>query len=180
MKLLTKDQLISMHQALIDETGEVSGLRDDGLLDSALHAPFQGYDDIQMYPSLQQKAARLGYGIIKNHHFMDGNKRIGAHAMLVFLELNGIPMKYTQKELYSVILDVASGTCSSDDLVEWITQHQQQYGEVYKLYEIFSMYSYLTQDADYSKLQIVALPKAVRRLNSAPGRGRGEWSTLFL
>ena len=85
MKILRKRQVLWLHQQLCEETGGSSGLRDEGLLDSALHAPFQGFGDASAYPSLLQKAARLGYGLIKNHPFFDGNKRIGAHTMLVFL-----------------------------------------------------------------------------------------------
>ncbi len=83
MTLLTKEQVILLHTHLISETGGLDGIRDEGLLDSAVNAPFQAFDGIDVFPSLQQKAARLGYGLIKNHAFIDGNKRIGAHAMLV-------------------------------------------------------------------------------------------------
>lgn len=70
-------------------------LIDEGLLDSALNAPFQGFGDTDTFPSIQQKGARLGYGLICNHAFVDGNKRIGAHALLVFLSINGIELEYT-------------------------------------------------------------------------------------
>ena len=77
-----------------------------------------------MFPSLQQKAARLGFGLVQNHPFVDGNKRIGAHAMLVFLSLNGVELAYTQQELSGMILDVAAGKQSFEDMVVWIQQHQ--------------------------------------------------------
>ena len=89
---------------LIKESGGADGLRDEGLLDSARNAPFQGVGDTEPFLSLQQKAARLGYELIKNHAFTDGNKRIGAHAMLVFLALNGIELKYTQEDLSNMVL----------------------------------------------------------------------------
>ena len=73
-----------------------------------------------MYPTIQAKAARLGYGLIKNHCMIDGNKRIGTHAMLVFLALNGIELKYMQKELYETILDVAAGKIEYEDRSEII------------------------------------------------------------
>lgn len=73
-----------------------------------------------MYPTIQAKAARLGYGLIKNHCMIDGNKRIGTHAMLVFLALNGIELKYMQKELYETILDVAAGKIEYEDLLQWV------------------------------------------------------------
>ena len=78
----------------------------------------------ELYPTIQAKAARLGYGLIKNHCMIDGNKRIGTHAMLVFLALNGIELKYTQKELYETILDVAAGRLDYKDLLNWVLEHQ--------------------------------------------------------
>lgn len=124
MKKLTKAQILMLHQELIQETGGMDGLRDEGLLDSALNAPFQGFGDTDTFPSLQQKAARLGFGLIRNHAFVDGNKRIGAHAMLVFLALNGIELSYTQEELSDMVLNVAAGDSSFEDMVKWIIEHQ--------------------------------------------------------
>lgn len=124
MKKLTKEQILMLHNELIRETGGSGGLRDEGLLDSALNAPFQGFGDVDSFPSLQQKGARLGYGLICNHAFVDGNKRIGAHAMLLFLSLNGIELEYTQNELLDMILDVAAGNLRFEDMVKWIIKHQ--------------------------------------------------------
>ena len=124
MKKLTKEQILMLHNELIRETGGSGGLRDEGLLDSALNAPFQGFGDVDSFPSLQQKGARLGYGLICNHAFVDGNKRIGAHAMLLFLSLNGIELEYTQNELPDMILDVAAGNLRFEDMVKWIIKHQ--------------------------------------------------------
>lgn len=124
MKRLTKKQVLRMHKEMICRTGGSDGVRDEGLLESALEAPFQEFDGEELFPTIQAKAARLGYGLIKNHAMIDGNKRIGVHAMLVFLALNGIELKYTQEELYTVILDVAAGTCSLEELLNWIVVHQ--------------------------------------------------------
>lgn len=99
-------------------------MRDEGLLESALNAPFQSFGDTSAYPSLQQKAARLCYGLVKNHPFIDGNKRIGAHVMLVFLALNGIELSYTQQELVNIILQVAAGEKSYEALLAWVLAHQ--------------------------------------------------------
>ena len=100
------------------------GVRDYNLLDSALETPFQSFGGDELYPTIQAKAARLGYGLIKNHCMIDGNKRIGTHAMLVFLALNGIELKYTQKELYATILNVASGSVDYNGLLKWVLNHQ--------------------------------------------------------
>lgn len=124
MKLISKRQVLLLHQHLVDETGGSSGLRDEGLLESALNAPFQSFGDTSAYPSLQQKAARLCYGLVKNHPFIDGNKRIGAHVMLVFLALNGIELSYTQQELVNIILQVAAGEKSYEALLAWVLAHQ--------------------------------------------------------
>lgn len=125
MKKLTKEQILLLQQDLIEQTGGTAGLRDEGLLESALFTPFQSFDGNDMFPSLQQKAARLGFGLVQNHPFVDGNKRIGAHAMLVFLALNGVELAYTQQELSGMILDVAAGKQSFEDIVVWIQQHQE-------------------------------------------------------
>ena len=124
MIILSKEQILFMHKQLIDETGGLDGVRDEALLDSAINAPFQKFGGDDLFPTVQQKAARLCFGIIKNHAFIDGNKRIGTHTMLVFLALNGIEISYTQKELYQTILDLASGKLELDSLTQWIIEHQ--------------------------------------------------------
>ena len=123
MKRLTKAQVLTLHRELIRQTGGSDGLLDEGLLDSALSAPFHSFDGTDAFPSIQQKGARLGYGLIQNHAFVDGNKRIGAHVMLVFLALNGIELDYTQEELSDMVLAVASGVLSFDAMVKWIVEH---------------------------------------------------------
>ena len=125
MTVLAKEQIIKLHEYLIRETGGSQGLRDESLLDAAIHAPFQSYDGIDMFPSIQQKAARLGFGLVKNHAFIDGNKRIGAHVMLVFLALNKIELVYEQSELSDVILKIASDEYGFPELLQWILNHQQ-------------------------------------------------------
>lgn len=121
---LSKSQILLIHDQLISETGGSSGLRDEGMLDSALNAPFQTFGGEDVYPSLQKKAARLCFGLVKNHPFVDGNKRIGAHAMLVFLALNGIELQHTQSELSDVILQLVAGEIEATDLLRWILAHQ--------------------------------------------------------
>lgn len=124
MKRLSKEQVLKLHSQLIESFGGSDGVRDENLLDSALESPFQTFDGEELYPTLQAKAARLGYGLIKNHCMIDGNKRIGAHAMLVFLELNGVEIEYTQKDLYETVLAVADGNLDYDELLKWILKHQ--------------------------------------------------------
>ena len=124
MKRLSKEQILMLHSQLIEEYGGSDGVRDYNLLDSALENPFQSFGGEELYPTLQAKAARLGYGLIKNHCTIDGNKRIGTHAILVFLAINGIELDYTQKELYETILAIADGSLEYEDLLKWILEHQ--------------------------------------------------------
>ena len=125
MRLLSLEQVLQLHDMLIEEFGGIEGIRDNGLLNSALNSPFATFGGKYLYSSLQAKAAQLGFGLIKNHPFLDGNKRIGAHVMLVFLAINGIELFYTQEELVEVILKVASGETNAQGLLEWILEHQE-------------------------------------------------------
>lgn len=121
---LTKEQIILLHSQLIQETGGSEGIRDENLLESAIETPFQSFGGEELYPSIQAKAARLCYGLVKNHPMIDGNKRIGTHVMLVFLMMNGYELKYTQKKLSDTILEVASGEKTYEALLEWVLEHQ--------------------------------------------------------
>ena len=124
MKFLTKRQILALHSALAAQSDGIDTLRDEGLLDSAIHAPLQTFDGTPLYPTLLEKAARLGYGLIRNHPFSDGNKRIGAHAMLVFLAVNGVELTYTQPQLSDIILQVAADEKDYPDLLDWLHCHQ--------------------------------------------------------
>ena len=124
MKTLSKNQVTALHSALIREFGGIDGIRDEGLLESALAAPFQTFGGEPVYPSLQAKAAQLGFGLIRNHPFVDGNKRIGAHTMLVFLAVNGIELRYEQQELIDIVLSVAAGQIDRQGLLQWILGHE--------------------------------------------------------
>lgn len=125
MKKLTKKQILMLHQDLLNRFGGTAGIRDEGLLESAISAPFQTFDGKALYPTILEKAARLGYGLIQNHPFVDGNKRIGIHAMLVFLALNGQEPAYQDEELISAALDIAAGKLEEKQLLEWLIRHCQ-------------------------------------------------------
>lgn len=120
---LTKQQVILLHRDVIAQSGGSPEIRDEGLLESALNAPFQTFTGMELYPTIIDKAAHLGYSLIKNHAFVDGNKRIGTHAMLVFLLLNGIDVAYKDEELTQLILGVAAGEISSEQLLAWLQAH---------------------------------------------------------
>ncbi len=123
MKRLTEKQIIMLHEMLIAESGGSPEIRDEGLLDSAVNAPFQTFGGNELYPTLLEKAVRLGFGLIKNHPFADGNKRIGTHAMLVFLALNQVELHYSDKELIDIILKIAGSEKSEKDLLLWVQEH---------------------------------------------------------
>lgn len=123
MKKLSVEQVLAVHKMMIEKTGGSSGIRDAGLLESALNSPFQTFDGKDVYPSLFHKAAALCRGIISNHPFVDGNKRTGVHAMLIFLEINGAHLRYVQKDLVELGLGAASGKLDSSDVFNWLSEH---------------------------------------------------------
>ena len=125
MIVLSKEQVLKLYANLIKATGGSDGIRDEGMLDMALNNPFQSFGGKELYPSIQAKAARLCFGLVKNHAMLDGNKRLGTHVMLVFLALNGYELSYSQKELSDVILALASGDIGEKEIVQWIIEHQQ-------------------------------------------------------
>ena len=122
-----KDKVLLLLQLLIESTGGTAGVRDFGLLDSALASAFQTFDGVDLYPTKEEKAARLGFNLVSNHAFLDGNKRIGLLVMLSFLAINGINIKYTDDELIEIGLSLASGSMSYDNLLEWILVHKVVY-----------------------------------------------------
>jgi len=124
MNKLTKEQILLLHSELIYTHGGSDGIRDENLLDSAIAAPFQAFGGQSIFPSIQQKAVRLGFGLIMNHPFIDGNKRIGAHVMLTMLAMNGIELEYTQRELYEIILKVAASEATYEELLDWVLDHE--------------------------------------------------------
>ena len=120
----SKDKVLLLHQLIAQETGGSVGVRDEGLLESALEAAFSGFGGEEFYPSKEEKGARLGYNLISNHAFVDGNKRIGMYVMLTFLEVNGIRMDCTNDEVATVGLAVASGEMDYDQLLHWVRTHR--------------------------------------------------------
>ena len=124
IKTLSKEDIIALHKDLISAYGGTHGVRDEALLDSAVNAPFQSFGGVDFYPSIEEKAARLGFGLAANHPFHDGNKRIGAHAMLALLLINGIDLDCSSKELSDTFLSIAAGSSDESDLIKWIREHE--------------------------------------------------------
>lgn len=120
----TDERVLLLYKYMIEETGGAFGVRDEALLDSALEGIFQTFDGKELYPSKEEKGARLGYSLISNHAFLDGNKRIGVYVMLTFLEVNGISLDCTDEELIEIGLGVASGSITYEALLDWILDHE--------------------------------------------------------
>jgi death-on-curing protein len=119
-----KEKVLLLHQLMTEETGGSAGVRDYGLLDSALESAFQTFDKKDLYPTNQEKAAKLGHGLVANHAFIDGNKRIGMYVMLTFLEVNGIPIDVTNEEVIRIGIALADGSMKYDGLLQWIKDNQ--------------------------------------------------------
>jgi death on curing protein len=109
---------------MLTATGGLPGIRDENLLDSALAAPYAAFDEVEFFASVQAKAARLAYGLVANHPFNDGNKRIGVQAMLVFLHVNGIRLEPADDDLVQLGLGLADGSLDAGDIQAWIANHQ--------------------------------------------------------
>ena len=120
----SKEKVLLLHQMIAKETGGSIGLRDESLLDSALEGIFAGFDGKEFYPTKEEKGARLGYSLISNHAFVDGNKRIGVHIMMVFLEMNGIRLDCTNEEIVTIGLSVADGSMGYEELLQWVIDHR--------------------------------------------------------
>ena len=119
------DKVKLLHQLMAEETGGSVGIRDEGLLDSAIEGIYQTFNGKELYPSKEEKGARLGYSLISNHSFLDGNKRIGMFVMLTFLEVNGIRLECTNEDVAEAGLAVADGKMGYKDLLEWVKSHEE-------------------------------------------------------
>ena len=117
---LSKEKVLVLHELLTEETGGDPSIRDLDLLDSALESAFQTFDGVELYPTKEEKGARIGYALISNHAFVDGNKRIGMLVMMTFLEVNGIRLRPAVDEVVRAGLGVASGGMKYDELLAWI------------------------------------------------------------
>ena len=116
---------LTLQKLVIDMTGGTSGVRDSALLDSALNTAYQTFEGNELYPTIEEKGARLGFNLVSNHAFVDGNKRIGLLVMLTFLEINGINLKFTDDELVKIGLSLASGQMTYENLFDWIKTHEK-------------------------------------------------------
>lgn len=121
----SREKVLLLHQILAAATGGSAGVRDEGLLDSALESAFAGFGDREFYSTKEEKGARLGYALITNPAFVDGNKRIGIYVMLSFLEMNGIRIRCTDEELVHIGISVADGSMGYPELLKWVVSHKE-------------------------------------------------------
>ena len=122
----SRDKVKLIHQLLAEETGGSIGVRDEGLLDSALESAFVTFDGVELYPSKEEKAAKIAYSLVSNHAFVDGNKRIGVFVMLSFLSLNGIRIDATDEDIVQLGLGIADGSVEYEGIVSWIKAHRTE------------------------------------------------------
>ena len=119
----SKEKILLLHRIMAQATGGSIGVRDEGLLESALEAAFSAFGGVEFYPTKEEKAARLGFNLISNHAFVDGNKRIGMYVMLTFLEVNGIRVDCTNEDVVHAGLSVADGSMDYGGLLAWVREH---------------------------------------------------------
>ncbi|MCL4416284.1 MAG: type II toxin-antitoxin system death-on-curing family toxin [Actinobacteria bacterium] len=118
-------QVLYLHKIMCKTTGGLPEIRDIGALESALYHAYASFEGKEFYPAIEEKAARQAYGIIRNHPFIDGNKRTGLFVMLVFLELNNIKMYFSQSELVELGMGIAEGKKDSKQITKWIIEHKK-------------------------------------------------------
>jgi death-on-curing protein len=120
----SREEVLLLHKLIAEETGGDANVRDIALLESALESAFQTFDGKELYPTKEEKAARIAYALIANHAFVDGNKRIGMYVLLTFLEVNGIRIYPSVDEVVRVGLAVASGEMKYEQLLQWIFENE--------------------------------------------------------
>ena len=120
----SREKVLLLHRLLTEETGGAADVRDLDLLDSALASAFQTFDGKELYPTKEEKAARIGYSLISNHAFVDGNKRIGMYILLTFLETNGIRLRPSVDDVARVGFAVARGEMDYEGLLAWIRENR--------------------------------------------------------
>lgn len=120
------EDVLSFHEEMEQIFVMEKGIHDIGLLESAVNAPFQTFSGEDLYPTIFDKAARLCYGLAKDHPFRDGNKRTAVHSMLVYLAVNDIILSYSTQEMEDTIIAIADGRMDSDQLANWLIHHKKK------------------------------------------------------
>lgn len=121
---LDVENVVLLHDIVLKQTGGLKGVRDINMLDCSLQNVYQTFDDQELYPTIEEKGARMCYALITNHPFVDGNKRIGILVMLSFFELNGVNLKYSDDDLIKIGVHVADGTMDYQTLLKWVVSSE--------------------------------------------------------
>ncbi len=123
MRYLTLSEVLEIHNRVMQQSGGMVGIRDLSGLESALAQPRMTFNGEELYPTLVDKAASLGFSIIQNHPFRDGNKRTAHASMEIFLLLNGFEIFADEDEQERIILQVASGKLDRKNFTDWLRTH---------------------------------------------------------
>ena len=123
MRYISIDEVLELHRRIIRQWGGAFGVRDHGSLASSVLQPLQSFGGHELYPTLVEKAAALGFFLIQNHPFVDGNKRIGHAALETLLALNGYELSASVDEQEKIVLSVARGELNREELAEWVQKH---------------------------------------------------------
>jgi death-on-curing protein len=123
VRYLSLEEVLELHRMILHQSGGMTGVRDPNALESALAQPQMSFGGEDLYPSLVEKAASLGFSLIRNHAFVDGNKRIGHAVMETFLILNGYEILASADEQEEVILRLAAGELDRTGFTDWLRAH---------------------------------------------------------
>ncbi len=126
MRYLTVGEVLEIYHRVMQQSGGLVGIRDLGGLESAVAQPRMTFGGLELYPTLIEKAAALGFSLIQNHPFLDGNKRTGHASMEIFLVLNGHQIRASVDEQVEIILQVAEGMISREKFAEWLGSHSER------------------------------------------------------
>jgi death-on-curing protein len=126
MRYLTVGEVLDIYSRVMQQSGGLVGIRDLGALESAVAQPRMTFDGAELYPTLAEKASALGFSLIENHPFIDGNKRTGHAALETLLVLNGYQIDASVDEQVEIILKVASGDVDRSTFTEWLRIHMGQ------------------------------------------------------
>ncbi|MCL2540553.1 MAG: type II toxin-antitoxin system death-on-curing family toxin [Firmicutes bacterium] len=120
-----KEKVLVLYGYLIEASGGKADVRDMGLLDSALESVYATFDGVELYPTKEEKGARLGFALVSNHAFVDGNKRIGTYIMLSFLEVNGVKLNCSDSDIVALGIGIASGKLKYEDVLDWVKANKE-------------------------------------------------------
>ncbi len=123
MRYLTLGEVLDLHRRIIEQSGGAVGVRDLGGIESAVAQPQMTFGGEELYPTIESKATALCFSLVMNHPFVDGNKRIGHAAMETFLVMNGFEIVANVDDAEKIILTLAAGELSREELLEWVTSH---------------------------------------------------------